>query len=87
MTTTTTFKWEIEACPNPNAIIVNTNFDLKLYPDLWYTLNMMTGIESQIHDHFIHRYNFLLIKGQLFSFEEVSAAIDQKLKEYFEMND
>lgn len=72
---------EIQFCPNPDAIMVHTNFDITMNPALKLIIEGIAGIES-IDTWGCHKYNFLVIAGSMFDKKEIAATILEKIQEF-----
>lgn len=75
---------QYQFCPNPQAIVFNTNWDIRIHPALQFAVENVEGVEPALPGMWaINKYDFLVCIGACFDREQVAKAVLQKINEYF----
>lgn len=74
----------IEQCPNPQVIIVHTNFDITRHPGLKIIIESIDGVEDSM-TWGVHKYNFQVEFGKQFDRDEISKKLIAKVEEYISL--
>lgn len=77
---------QAKQCPNPFAMKVNTNFNLKTdqAASMKIILELIPGVEEI---HFGHnKYEFLVVIGEMFDFFKIAEQVVEKVEDFVKDN-
>lgn len=66
-----------------NCIEFNVRFDLREHPNLIKQIRQLPGVNI-LHDSDVKRYDFRIIKGELFDAEALALVVQAKIQEYLQ---
>lgn len=75
---------KIENCPNPQVIVIHTDFNIQNHPSLGLLIEQIDGVESSM-TFGVNKYSFNVEFGKAFDRDKITQAVKKKIQEYVEL--